>query len=235
MSHPTAATTLRDRRCRHPRHLLTSTSTLHPPTATASRNGCHHCCPCLLPCRRSMTTLHPTPATASRDCLCPCLPPCRRSTSRVNIAVASYHHHRHTRSSLLLSSPSLSLSLPPVNVAHQHRIFPPPPPCARGGGQLCMRAVEDGGGHRWGVERERSIDHPSIGILKGGEGIERSRGKHSPSPWHNARVMRMMIMLLPPRSGGHRDHRHGRRANNRVGGWKRTMGGGRWRAGGGGG
>ena len=53
---------------------------------------------------------------------------------------------------------------------------------------------------RWGVEREQSIDRlidPSIGILNGGEGIDRSGGKHSPSPRHDARVMRVMVMLLP--------------------------------------
>ncbi len=46
--------------------------------------------------------------------------------------------------------------------------------------------------------------------------MERSGGEHSPSPWHNARVMRVMVMLLPPRSGGHCDHCRGCRADNRT-------------------
>jgi hypothetical protein len=74
---------------------------------------------------------------------------------------------------------------------------------------------------RWGVEREQSIDRlidPSIGILKGGEGIDRSGGKHSLSPRHDARVMHVMVMLLPPQSVSHRDHRHGRQAAAMVGG-----------------
>ncbi len=60
-----------------------------------------------------------------------------------------------------------------------------------------MRAVEDGGCVDGGWKgNNRSID-PSIRISQGGEGIDRSRGKHSPSPWHNAHVMRVMVMLLP--------------------------------------
>ncbi len=96
-----------------------------------------------------------------------------------------------------------------------------------------MRAVQDGGGIDGGWKGNDQSFDPSIGILKGGEGMERSRGEHSLSPWHNARVMRVMVMLLSPWSGGHCDHCRGRRADNRVGGWKRTTGGGRQRAGGG--
>ncbi len=81
-----------------------------------------------------------------------------------------------------------------------------------------MRAVEDGGGVDGGwTGNDRSID-PSIRISKGGEGIDRSGGEHSPSPRHGAHVMRVMVMLLPPQSGGHRDHRRGRQAAAMVGG-----------------
>ncbi len=81
-----------------------------------------------------------------------------------------------------------------------------------------MRAVKDGGCGDGGWEgNDRSID-PSIGISKGGEGIDRSGGKNSPSPQHNARVMRVMVMLLPLQSGGYRDHRRGRQAAAMVGG-----------------
>jgi hypothetical protein len=38
---------------------------------------------------------------------------------------------------------------------------------------------------------------PSIRISEGGEGIDRSEGKYSLSPWHDTRVMRIMVMLLP--------------------------------------
>jgi hypothetical protein len=139
-AHPPAANSLRNRCpcrcCRHrpPCCLSTLMSTSHPPTTTALRDGlrCRH--PCLPPRRQLTLTLHPTAATASRDCLCPCLPPRRWSTSCIDINVASYRRHRHTRSLLLLLSPSLSLFLPPANVASSrcHRIEPddarPPPP-----------------------------------------------------------------------------------------------------------
>jgi hypothetical protein len=79
--------------CRRPPcHLLTltSTSTLHPPTATALRDG-RRCCPrpCLPPRRRLTSTSHPAAATALCDHLCPCLPPRHRSTSRIDVNVAS--------------------------------------------------------------------------------------------------------------------------------------------------
>jgi hypothetical protein len=113
---------------RHPCRLTTlrSTSTLHPPATTASCDGRCRCRPCLPPRRRSTPTSHPSTTTASCDCLCPCLPPRCQLTSRVDINVASYHCHRHARSSLLSSSPSLSP--PPFNAARPRRILPPPPP-----------------------------------------------------------------------------------------------------------
>ena len=63
---------------------------------------------------------------------------------------------------------------------------------------------------------DRSIN-PSIGISKGREGIVRSGVEHSPSPRHDYRVMRVMVMLLPPRSGGHCDHRRSCWADDRAG------------------
>jgi hypothetical protein len=128
-SHPPAAKALRNGcRCCHPRHLLMLTLTSHPPAATASCDGCRRCRPCLCPCRRLMLTLNPTATTALCNCLHPCIPSRRRSTSCVNVNVASYRRQRHARSSLLSSSPCLSLSPPPVNVAHRRCILPPPPP-----------------------------------------------------------------------------------------------------------
>jgi hypothetical protein len=79
-----------------------------------------------------------------------------------------------------------------------------------------MRAVKDGGCVDGGWKgNDRSIN-PSIGISKGGEGIDRSGGEHSPSPQHDARVMRVMVILLPPQSGGHRDHCRSRQATAMV-------------------
>jgi hypothetical protein len=81
-----------------------------------------------------------------------------------------------------------------------------------------MRAVQNGGcvdGEWKGIY---CLIDPSIGFLKGGEGINRSRVKHSPSPWHNTHVMHITVMLLPPQSSSHRDHCHGRQAAAMVGG-----------------
>jgi hypothetical protein len=124
---------LRDRHRRHchhrPRRLTTSTLTsmLHPPAATALRDG-HRCChPCPPPRRWLMPTSHSSTTTTACDRLRFCLPPRRRSTSRVNVDVASYHCHCHVQSSLFSSSPSLSP--PPFNVAHPRCILLPPPPC----------------------------------------------------------------------------------------------------------
>ncbi len=76
---------------------------------------------------------HPPAATALHDhhCLCrPCPCPCLRRLSTLRIGVTSSCYHRHVQSSLLSSSPTLSLSPPPVNVARQRRILPPSPLCA---------------------------------------------------------------------------------------------------------
>ncbi len=75
-----------------------STSTSHPTTTNAMRNLCWCCCPC--PCPRCLLT------------------------SRVH--VASSCRHRHVQSSLSLSSPTLSLSLPCCRYCH-----PCLPPCRR--------------------------------------------------------------------------------------------------------
>jgi hypothetical protein len=79
-----AAIAARNNRCR-PRCLLMLMPKSHPPAvATASRNNWRcYCCPCLPPCRQTMSMSHPTTATATRDCLCPCLPPRRRSMLHV--------------------------------------------------------------------------------------------------------------------------------------------------------
>jgi hypothetical protein len=69
-----------------------------------------------------------------------------------------------------------------------------------------MRAVEDRGGVDGEWKGNDQLIYPSIGILKRWEVIERIGGEHSPSPRHSAHVMHVMIMLLPPQSGGHRDH-----------------------------
>ncbi len=102
---------------------------VHPPAPTASRDGlcCHRTC--LPPCRWSTLTLHPTAATDSRNLCRPCLPTRRRSTLRVDVDLTSYRRHRHARSLSSLSSPSLSLSPPPVNVACRRCILLPPLPC----------------------------------------------------------------------------------------------------------
>ncbi len=81
-----------------------------------------------------------------------------------------------------------------------------------------MRAIKDGGGVDGGWKGNDQLIDPSIGILKGGEGIDRSGGEHSPSPRHDACVMRVMVMLLPPQSGSHRDHRCGRQSAAMGGG-----------------
>jgi hypothetical protein len=51
-----------------------------------------------------------------------------------------------------------------------------------------------GGGVNEGRKGNNQSIHPFIRILNGGEGIERGRGKHSPSSWHNAHMMCMMVM-----------------------------------------
>ncbi len=81
-----------------------------------------------------------------------------------------------------------------------------------------MRAVEDGGCVDGGWKGNNRSINPSIGISKGGEGIDRSGGEHSPSPQHNARVMRIMVMLLPLQSGSHCNHCRSRQATAMVGG-----------------
>ncbi len=76
-------------------------------------------------------TSHPTTTTATRNlrhCRRPC--PCPRRLSTLRIDIASSRRHRHVQSLLLSSSPTLSLSLPPVNVARRQRILPPSPLCA---------------------------------------------------------------------------------------------------------
>jgi hypothetical protein len=75
-----------------------------------------------------------------------------------------------------------------------------------------MRAVKDGGSINGGWKGNNQSIKPFIEILKAEEGIDRSKGKHSLSPHHNACVMRVMVTLLPPQSGGHRNYCRGRRA-----------------------
>jgi hypothetical protein len=130
-AHLPAANSLRDHHCHclhcRPRCLSTLMSTSHPPAATASHDGCHRCCPCLPSCCRLTPTSHPSTTIALGDRLHPCLPPRHWSTSRINVDITSYRRHRHARSLLSLSSPSLYPT--PVDIAHPRLILPPPPPC----------------------------------------------------------------------------------------------------------
>jgi hypothetical protein len=67
--------------------------------------------------RALTSTLHPTTATATRDLRHCCHPrPCPRHLWSLHVHVASSRRHRLAQSSSSLSSPSLSLSPPPVDV-----------------------------------------------------------------------------------------------------------------------
>jgi hypothetical protein len=84
-------------------------------------------------CSASTSTLHPTTATATcglRCLCCPCPCPCSCYLLTSRIKDASSRPHCHVQSLLLSSSPSLSLSPPPVDIARQCCILLPPLPCA---------------------------------------------------------------------------------------------------------